>query len=97
MSEQRYDLDDPLYRLWCAAVDAAESADFRDDEGELDEEKYLHKQASAIERARNALFGRPDSECPECFAIIAPGRLMAHEYWHDSTWPRSGGEPGVSA
>lgn len=23
------------------------------------------------------------AECPECFALVRPERLRAHEYWHD--------------
>ena len=33
----------PLHEVWCAAVDAVSSADFRDEAGDLNELMYLRK------------------------------------------------------
>lgn len=38
-----------LARAWGAALDASTSEDFRDDEGNLDEEKYLRYQSRTME------------------------------------------------
>jgi hypothetical protein len=29
------------------------------------------------------------AECPECFALVLPGRLTAHQYWHDQQTERT--------
>lgn len=49
--------DDPLYLLWCSAVDAVNSKDFRSEDGEINEEAYLRYQTSAIATARAATSG----------------------------------------
>lgn len=57
---QEYDPDDPLYRLWCSALDAGGALE----KGEYDEDAYQRHQVSAIERARKALLGPPESSEP---------------------------------
>jgi hypothetical protein len=84
-----YSRDDPLYVLWCAAVDAATSDDLRNPDGSRKEAHYDLYQAEAIERARRALTNQPTAvECEDCHALIRPERVKAHEHWHERMWPR---------
>jgi hypothetical protein len=44
-----------LHTVWCAAVDAASSEDFRGVDGELDEQAYLTYQRNVLDAAAAAL------------------------------------------
>lgn len=44
-----------LHTLWCQAVDAAQSDDFRDAKGKLNEKAYLAYQRRAIAQCLAAL------------------------------------------
>lgn len=64
-----------LYGVWCSAVDAATSKDFRGGEegGELDETAYLRYQRATIERGLAEL-GRAEGVLVEVRAALESAR-----------------------
>lgn len=67
-------LEDVLDRVWCAAVDAASSPDFRQIDGELDEDTYLRYKGNVLDQASR------DIRCDDLRDLLYQGGITLSEY-----------------